>query len=153
MNETSAHGSLSRLSEQQKFYFCQETSRARYPPFCRVVYLARFLFLFPVFLYTSFTFFASPTTLCMSSLRTSAVTLTTSSPTQQQAPTDGPSCTNNFAQPAPVSRWLPDTSSFILPSYRMLPPGTAIDIIVQNYCLVHKTYYAVSWCPCCPIHI
>lgn len=69
---------------------------------------------------------------------------------QQQTNADK---SNNSNQPttasAPVSRWLPDSSTFHLASYMPTSKTRPVHLVAQNYCLQHKSYYAFSWCPSC----
>ncbi|KAG2227533.1 hypothetical protein INT45_002218 [Circinella minor] len=60
--------------------------------------------------------------------------------------------------PAPISRWLPDSSTFFIKSYLPMnrhksSSNNRIELVNQNYCFSHKTYYAYSWCPSCQTQI
>ena len=66
---------------------------------------------------------------------------------------------HHYHPPAPISRWLPDSSTFVIKSYlpmkrhRPSSNNNRIELVAQNYCLLHKTYYAYSWCPSCQTDI
>lgn len=78
---------------------------------------------------------------------------------QEQEQCHQPKCdnsnnnSNNNQNPttssAPVSRWLPDSSTFHLASYMPASKTRPVHLVAQNYCLQHKSYYAFSWCPAC----
>ncbi|KAJ8657433.1 hypothetical protein O0I10_006990 [Lichtheimia ornata] len=68
---------------------------------------------------------------------------------QQQQQTNADKSNQHPTASAPVSRWLPDSSTFHLASYMPTSKTRPVHLVAQNYCLQHKSYYAFSWCPSC----
>ncbi|KAI7879400.1 hypothetical protein K492DRAFT_178685 [Lichtheimia hyalospora FSU 10163] len=68
---------------------------------------------------------------------------------QEQSKSDNNNNNQHSTASAPVSRWLPDSSTFHLASYMPTSKTRPVHLVAQNYCLQHKSYYAFSWCPAC----
>lgn len=114
-----------------------------------------------VFYISGFLFFPPSQSLSHSFMSPSSTTLVRRQRQQQQQstlpPTSPPQASISYQQqqqcmstPTIITRLLPNTSYFTLYSYS---PARRrhVQLIVQNYCLLHKIHYATSWCPSCPV--